>query len=347
MKIFLTGGAGYIGSVTAELLLDQGHDVTVFDNLERGHRAAVDPRATFIPGDLRNKGDIRKEMIAAKPDAVMHFAAYALVGESMQDPMMYFRNNTEGGINLAEAMQAAGVKRIIFSSTCATYGYPDRVPMTEDLPQRPVNPYGESKLQFEKILLWCQERIGFQPVFLRYFNACGATAKYGEHHDPESHLIPNVLKVALGQRRQVEIFGDDYETPDGTCIRDYIHIADLAQAHILAAKSKATGAFNLGNGDGYSVKQVIETARAVTGRKIKAVVSPRRPGDPPRLIASAEKARKILRWKPRYPELRTIIEHAWAWHLKNPDGYRQAPAAPPLLPVRVRAHERQLKKFRR
>ena len=321
MKIFLTGGAGYIGSVTTELLLDQGHEVVVFDNLERGHRDAVDPRAKLIVGDLRNKDDVRKAMVKAGPDAVMHFAAYALVGESMENPLMYFRNNTEGGINLAEAMQAAEVKRIIFSSTCATYGYPDRVPMDETLPQRPVNPYGESKLQFEKILLWCQERIGFQPVFLRYFNACGATKKYGEHHDPESHLIPNVLRVALGQLKKLQIFGDDYETPDGTCIRDYIHIADLAQAHILAVRSKETGAFNLGNGDGYSVKQVIETSRKITGKKIAAEMCERRPGDPPRLIASAKKAKKILGWKPNHPDLETIIEHAWAWHKKNPRGY--------------------------
>ncbi len=321
MKIFLTGGAGYIGSVTTELLLDQGHEVVVFDSLERGHRDAIDPRAELITGDLREKNQVRDAMVAARPDAVMHFAAYALVGESMQDPLMYYRNNVVGGINLAEAMSAAGVKRIIFSSTCATYGYPDRVPMTEDLPQRPVNPYGESKLQFEKVLLWCQDRIGFQPVFLRYFNACGATKKYGEHHDPETHLIPNVLRVALGQTEKVLVFGDDYETPDGTCIRDYIHIVDLAQAHILAVQSNVTGPFNLGNGDGYSVKQVIDVSRQVTGHPIKSEMCPRRPGDPPRLIASADKAKKILGWNPKYPDIKTIIEHAWAWHQKNPNGY--------------------------
>lgn len=345
MKIFLTGGAGYIGSVTTELLLDQKHEVVVFDNLERGHRAAVDPRAELVVGDLRNKEDVRKAMKAAKPDAVMHFAAYALVGESMQDPLMYFRNNTEGGINLAEAMQTAGVKRIIFSSTCATYGFPDKVPMTEDLPQRPVNPYGESKLQFEKILLWCQERIGFQPVFLRYFNACGATKKYGEHHEPETHLIPNVLKVALGQSEKVQVFGDDYETPDGTCIRDYIHIADLAQAHILAVTSDVTGAFNLGNGDGYSVKEVIDVSRKITGKPIKTEMCPRRPGDPPRLIASAAKAKKILGWKPKYADLETIISHAWAWHQANPKGYAQKPKS--FFPDHSLAHRRDAKKFRK
>ena len=346
MKIFLTGGAGYIGSVTTELLLDQGHEVVVFDNLERGHRAAVDRRAKLVIGDLREKDDVLKAMKSAKPDAVMHFAAYALVGESMQDPLMYFRNNTVGGVNLAEAMAGAGVKRIIFSSTCASYGYPDRVPMTEDLPQRPVNPYGESKLQFEKILLWCQERIGFEPVFLRYFNACGATEKFGEHHDPETHLIPNVLRVALGQMDKVNIFGDDYETPDGTCIRDYIHIVDLAQAHILAVEGKATGAFNLGNGDGYSVKEVIDVARKVTGHAIPAEVHPRRPGDPPRLIASAAKARKVLRWKPRYPKLDDIIGHAWKWHVAHPQGYADVKSLLRLPRLHEAEHRRSRIKYR-
>lgn len=344
MKIFLTGGAGYIGSVTTELLLDQGHEVVVFDNLERGHRAAIDERAQLKVGDLRDKACVRDAMVEVKPDAVVHFAAYALVGESMQDPLMYFRNNTEGGINLAEAMVAAGVKRIIFSSTCATYGYPDRVPMTEDLPQRPVNPYGESKLQFEKILLWCQDRLGFQPVFLRYFNACGATEKFGEHHDPETHLIPNVLKVALGQLDKVTVFGDDYETPDGTCIRDYIHIVDLAQAHILAVEGKATGPFNLGNGGGYSVKEVIEVARQVTGHPIPAEMHPRRPGDPPRLIASAEKARQVLGWTPRYPDLKDIVAHAWKWHVKHPDGYAPKPGS--ILRGHEAEHRLAVKKLR-
>lgn len=321
MKILLTGGAGYIGSVTTELLLDRGHKVVVFDNLERGHRAAIDQRAQFVHGDLRNPGDIADAMGSAKPDAVMHFAAYALVGESMQDPMMYFRNNVVGGLNLVEAMQKAGVPRLVFSSTCATYGQPDRMPMTEDLPQRPTNPYGESKLQFEKILLWFRERCNLQSVFLRYFNAAGATEKFGEDHEPESHLIPNVLRVALGQMPKVQMFGDDYETPDGSCIRDYIHIADLAQAHILALEGTMQGAFNLGNGDGYSVKQVIDVARKITGHPIPVDVSPRRPGDPAKLIASAAKAHGELGWKPKYPDLMTIIQHAWSWHQRNPNGY--------------------------
>ena len=239
MKVFLTGGAGYIGSVTTELLLDEGHDVVVFDNLERGHKAAVDKRAKLVNGDLRDAAQVQRAMKNAKPDAVMHFAAYALVGESMQDPGMYFANNTTGATNLVEAMVRCDVPRIVFSSTCATYGFPDRVPITEDTPQRPVNPYGESKLLFEKVLAWYQKIHGVEPVFLRYFNACGATKKFGEDHEPETHLIPNVLKVALGQKPHLMIFGDDYDTPDGTCLRDYIHIVDLAQAveNILAARA--------------------------------------------------------------------------------------------------------------
>ena len=321
MKIFLTGGAGYIGSITTECLLNEGHEVSVFDNLEQGHREAIDPRAGFIQGDLRDRDAVREAMISVRPDAVMHFAAYALVGESMDDPMMYFRNNVAGGIHLVEALLAADVKKFIFSSTCATYGFPDRIPMTEDLPQRPVNPYGESKLMFEKILLWAQERKGVQPVFLRYFNASGATGKYGEDHEPESHLIPLVLFVAQGKRDKIMIFGDDYDTPDGTCIRDYIHIVDLAQAHILAVTGDHTGAFNLGNGSGYSVKEVIDVAREVTGHPIPAEVAPRRPGDPDRLVASSKKAHDVLGWKPQYPDLQDIIEHAWAWHQAHPDGY--------------------------
>lgn len=321
MKILVTGGSGYIGSVTTELLLDQGHRVVVFDNLERGHREAVDPRATLIPGDLRDRPAILDAMRAGRPDAVIHFAAYALVGESMADPMLYFRNNVAGGVHLVEAMIASGVKHIIFSSTCATYGQPDRMPMTEDLPQRPTNPYGESKLMLETILRWNEQVHGLRPVFLRYFNACGATEKYGEDHDPETHLIPNILKVPLGLKSEVQMFGDDYPTPDGTCIRDYIHIVDLAQAHILALTGAHTGAFNLGNGAGHSVREVLDTARAVTGHPIPARIAPRRPGDPARLIASSEKAQRVLGWQPRYPGLRAILEHAWAWHRAHPRGY--------------------------
>lgn len=321
MKLLVTGGAGYIGSITSEMLLDAGHEVYIFDNLGRGHRSAVDERAKLIVGDLKNRDQITRAMEDVKPDAVLHFAAYALVGESMECPEMYFENNLIGAIHLADAMVEHGVKKIIFSSTCATYGQPEVMPMTEDLEQRPQNPYGESKLMFEKVLQWYQRLHGLCPVFLRYFNACGATEKFGEDHDPETHLIPLVLRVALGQREKIMIFGEDYDTPDGTCIRDYIHIVDLAKAHILALKDGVTGAFNLGNGDGASVREVIEVAREVTGHPIPAEMAPRRPGDPARLVASAEKARQVLGWEPQYPDIKTIIEHAWRWHQAHPDGY--------------------------
>jgi UDP-glucose 4-epimerase len=324
MKVFVTGGAGYIGSVTTELLLNEGHEVTVFDNLEYGHRDAVDPRATFVEGDLLDGAGLTAAMQEAGPDAVMHFAAYALVGESMERPERYFRNNVTGGVNLADAMLASGVKKIVFSSTCATYGQPDRVPITEDTPQRPANPYGESKLMYEHILDWYRQLHGMEPVFLRYFNACGATEKFGEDHTPESHLIPIVLKTALGQRDKVSIFGDDYDTPDGTCLRDYIHICDLGQAHILALEPGVTGAFNLGNGNGYSVKEVIDVAREVTGKEIPADVTPRRPGDPARLIAAADKAKTELKWDPKFPDLATIVKSAWDWHCAHPGGYEDA-----------------------
>jgi UDP-glucose 4-epimerase len=321
MKVLVTGGAGYIGSVTTELLLDAGHKVVVFDNLERGHREAVDKRAVFVKGDLREKDSIFGAMKKVKPDAVMHFAAYALVPESMAKPEIYFRNNVVGGVNLAEAMWANGVKNIVFSSTCATYGQPDRVPITEAESQKPENPYGESKLIFEKTLSWYQKLHGMRPVFLRYFNACGATEKFGEDHDPETHIIPLVLQVALGQREKIMICGDDYETPDGTCIRDYIHIVDLAQAHILALTSDVSGAFNLGTGKGNSVKQVIEAAREITGHPIPAKLGPRRPGDPAKLVAGAEKAHKILKWKPKFTTLGSIVQSAWNWHKSHPNGY--------------------------
>ncbi len=322
MKILVTGGAGYIGSVTTELLLDEGHEAVVFDNLERGHREAVDERAGFMEGDLRDKARICAVMQEVKPDAVMHFAAYALVPESMEKPELYFQNNVVGGSNLADAMLAADVGKIVFSSTCATYGQPDRVPITEEESQSPENPYGESKLHYEKILGWYNRIYGMKTVFLRYFNACGATEKFGEDHDPETHLIPIVLQCALGKREKVFVFGEDYDTPDGSCIRDYIHIVDLAQAHILALTGDHSGPFNLGNGLGYSVKEVIEVARRVTGHPIPAETGPRRPGDPPRLVAGADKARNVLGWNPQLPELENIIQSAWNWHQAHPDGYR-------------------------
>jgi UDP-glucose 4-epimerase len=323
MRIFVTGGAGYIGSVTAELLLDEGHEVAIFDNLIEGHRRAVDSRARFIEGDLADRGQIERALSNTRPDAVMHFAAYALVPESMRDPSKYFRNNVSNGLNLLDAMLTTGVQRIIFSSTCALFGPPERVPIDESAVPRPISPYGESKLAFEKILRWYDQVHGLKFVCLRYFNAAGATENFGEDHRPETHLIPNVLKVALGQRPSLEIYGSDYETPDGTCIRDYIHIVDLAHAHVLALGATASGFYNLGTGGGSSVREVIAACRKITGRKIDTIEKPRRPGDPPRLIASSEKIKKELGWQPQLQSLDVIIESAWAWHQKFPDGYEE------------------------
>lgn len=321
MNVFVTGGAGYIGSVCTEELLNAGHQVTVYDNLTEGHRSAVDPRANFVLGKPEEPNHIAQAIQGAKPEAILHFAASALVGESMTNPGKYFHNNVVNGLTLLDAALKGGVKKFVFSSTCATYGPPDRVPMTEDLPQRPINPYGESKLMFEKMLQWYHQIHGLEFVAFRYFNAAGASPSFGEHHKIETHLIPNVLKVPLGKSKQVEIYGTDYPTPDGTCIRDYIHIIDLAQAHILALAPGKQGFFNLGNGDGYSVRQVIETCEQITGTKIPAIEKPRRPGDPPKLVAAAHKAIKELGWKPQYPKLQDIISTAWAWHKKHPNGY--------------------------
>ena len=323
MRIFLTGGAGYIGSVCSELLLNEGHEVAIFDNLSEGHRRAVDSRANFVRGDLTDRLQIEAALSSTRPDAVMHFAAYALVPESMRDPSKYFRNNIANGLNLLDAVVARGVQRIIFSSTCAIFGPPERVPIDETAHPRPVSPYGESKLAFEKILRWYDEIHALKFVSLRYFNAAGATENLGEDHRPETHLIPNVLKVALGQSPNVEIYGTDYETPDGTCIRDYIHIVDLARAHILALGADASGFYNLGTGGGSSVREVIAACRKITGRKIETIEKPRRLGDPPRLIASSEKIKKEVGWQPQFQSLDAIVESAWKWHLKFPDGYEE------------------------
>jgi len=321
MRTFVVGGAGYIGSVCAELLLDEGHEVTIFDNLTEGHQRAVDSRANFIQGELADRAGIQAALSNARPDAVMHFAANALVGESMRDPSKYFRNNICNGLNLLDAMIATGIQRIVFSSTCAIFGFPERLPIEETTPARPINPYGESKLAFEKILQWYDRIHELKFVSLRYFNAAGATKNFGEDHRQETHLIPNVLKVALGQKPNVEVYGTDYETPDGTCIRDYIHIVDLARAHILALGAANSALYNLGTGGGSSVREVIAACGKITGRNIGTVEKPRRPGDPPRLIASSEKIKKELGWRPQFQSLEAIIESAWKWHEKFPRGY--------------------------
>ncbi len=321
MKIFVTGGAGYIGSICVEELLNAGHHVTVYDNLSEGHRSAVDPRADFVKGDLANRDDVKKAMAKNGAEAVMHFGANALVGESVSNPGKYFRNNVANGVNLLDAMVDCNVKKIIFSSTCATYGNPDRVPITEDHAQRPLNPYGLSKLMFEQMLKWYESAHGIHHVILRYFNAAGCTEKYGEHHRIETHLIPNILMVALGKKPHLEVYGNDYDTPDGTCIRDYIHIIDLAQAHMLALKRTESSVYNLGNGEGYSVLQVLNTARKITGKEIKTVDKPRRPGDASRLISASHRAIRDLGWDPKYPKIDQIVESAWKWHSKHPDGY--------------------------
>jgi UDP-glucose 4-epimerase len=321
MNILVTGGAGYIGSICVEQLLDAGHAITVFDNLTEGHRRAVDPRAELVTGDLQQRCDVDDALEKAKPEAVMHFAANALVGESMENPSKYFRNNVSGGINLLDAMLAAGCRRFVFSSTCATFGPPERLPIDETLPQRPINPYGESKLMFERILRWYDEIHGLKFVALRYFNAAGATERFGEDHRIETHLIPNVLKVALGQKEQVEIYGTDYETPDGTCIRDYIHIVDLAQAHMLALSVPQSAFYNIGTGGGTSVREVIAACERVTGKPIRVVEKPRRPGDPARLIAGSDKIKRELGWSPKYQSIEKIVESAWAWHVRHPHGY--------------------------
>lgn len=322
-NILVTGASGYIGSVIVRRMLDRGCDITVFDNLERGHRCNVDPRADLIVGDLRNEEEILRALQKARPDAVIHFAAYALVGESMADPMKYFTNNVKGGINLLEAMQNVGCQRIVFSSSCATYGVPPSLPIEEDMLQTPTNPYGQSKLMFEQMCIWLAQTKGFKPTFLRYFNAAGGVPEFNmvEDHDPETHIIPNVLKVALGQKDFVQVFGDDYPTPDGTCIRDYVHLEDLSSAHILALEKEALGAFNLGTGHGISVKEIVDACRKITGRPIPVKMCPRRPGDPPALYASGKKAREVMGWNPTHSDVETIVRDAWQAHQKFPAGY--------------------------
>jgi UDP-glucose 4-epimerase len=324
MHILVTGGAGYIGSVVVEELIRQGERVTVFDNLSQGHRAAVHPRAGFVQGDLCD-GQALDALFAGRHfDAVMHFASFTLVGESMSDPLKYVGDNVVNGLNLLRAMVEHGVRRFILSSTANLFDRPEQMPITEAERIVPGSPYGESKFILERILSWLDRIHGLRYAALRYFNAAGATAERGEDHHPETHLIPLVLQVALGQRDHIQVYGADYPTRDGTCVRDYIHVLDLAQAHILALLALDGGSrtYNLGNGQGYTVREVIDAARAVTGHPIPTVDGPRRPGDPPLLVAGSDKIRRELGWQPRYPHLHDIVHSAWEWHRAHPHGYR-------------------------
>ena len=323
MKVLVTGGAGYIGSITVEQLIKGGEEVVVFDNLYQGHRDAVHPDAAFVQGDLKDRAAIDAALAAHKPDAIMHFASYTLVGESMQHPFMYLGDNITNGLNLLQSAHEHGVKKFILSSTANLFDKPERMPIDENERIVPGSPYGESKNILERMLYWLDRTQDMRYACLRYFNACGASDERGEDHDPETHIIPLILQVALGQRADFAIFGDDYPTPDGTCVRDYVHVVDLAQAHILALRALDEGSrtYNLGNGRGFSVKEVVDMAREVTGRSIPTRVVARRPGDPAVLVASSDKIRRELGWEPKYPDLRTIMEMAWNWHLSNPKGY--------------------------
>lgn len=323
MKILVTGGAGYIGSIVVEQLIQAGESVVVFDNLYQGHRAAVHPDAIFVEGDLADRVAVDTLLGEHQPEAIMHFASHTLVGESMENPFRYLGENVTNGLNLLQAAVQHGVRRFILSSTANLFDDPERMPIDERERIVPGSPYGESKHILERMLYWLDRIYDLRYAALRYFNAAGASAERGEDHHPELHLIPIVLGVALGKRDKVLVFGDDYPTRDGTCVRDYIHVIDLAQAHILALRAIDQGSrvYNLGNGQGFTVKEVVETAREITGHPIPAEVAPRRPGDPAVLIASSDTIRNDLGWEPRYPNLRDIIESAWKWHQAHPDGY--------------------------
>ena len=324
MKVLVSGGAGYIGSVTSEVLLNQGHQVVVADNLSRGHRAAVPAGAAFAEVDIRATEPLVTLLKHHDIECVMHFSASSLVGESMRDPGEYFGNNVVGIIRLLEAMKQTQVRRFIFSSTAATYGEPTEIPITEEAAVCPTNPYGESKATSERILAWYRTVHGIEYAALRYFNAAGASPEHGEDHDPETHLIPLALQAAAGEMEALSIFGRDYPTPDGTCVRDYIHVLDLAAAHILALEKLGAldaTVFNLGNGNGYSVMEVIESVERVTGAKVPCLDAPRRPGDPASLVASSERARRVLGWKPEHAALDAIVQDAWDWKQRFPNGY--------------------------
>jgi UDP-glucose 4-epimerase len=324
MRVLVTGGAGYIGSVVTEELIKDGHEAVVYDSLYKGHRGAVDPKARFVEADLMDGDTLRRTLRENQIEAVIHMAADSLVGESVINPAKYYHNNLVAGLALLDAMRDCDVKRIVFSSTAATYGEPAKQPIEETDPTNPTNPYGETKLAFEHALKWYDNAYGLRYTSLRYFNAAGASERCGEWHDPETHLIPIILQVASGRREHVEIYGDDYPTRDGTCVRDYIHVIDLARAHVLAlgALDKGSRIYNLGcGGDGYSVLEVIETARSVTGHEIPVKVGPRRPGDPAVLIASSERIKRELGWRPAMQDLRVIIQSAWDWLQRHPNGY--------------------------
>ena len=326
MRILVTGAAGFIGSVVTEQLLDEGHDVVALDSLKHGHAAAVLPNVELLEVDLLDAARLKDVVASSRVEAVIHLAAEALIDESVRDPGLFFRVNTVGSLNLVEAMLASGVKRLIFSSTAAVYGEPATAPIPEDADCRPVNAYGESKLAFERMLRWYATAHDLRSISLRYFNACGATGRSGEYHVPETHLIPILFEVALGKRDAIKLFGTDYDTPDGTCIRDYVHVADIARAHILAlARVDAIGyrAYNMGNSRGYSNLEVIETVRQVTGSEIRVEAAARRPGDPARLIASDERIRSELGWEPDYPDLAAMVQSAWSWRMQHPDGYTE------------------------
>ncbi|WP_010251700.1 UDP-glucose 4-epimerase GalE [Acetivibrio cellulolyticus] len=326
MAVLVTGGAGYIGSHTVAELLERNEEVIIVDNLEKGHKPAV-LGGKLIVGDLRDKEFIKNVFLQNDIEAVIHFAAYIEVGESVTDPLKYYNNNVAVTLNLLTAMKEAGVKKVVFSSTAATYGEPENIPILETDRTFPTNPYGETKLSVEKALKWSDGAYGIKHVILRYFNACGAhiSGNIGEDHSPESHLIPLIIQAAMGKRDSIKMFGNDYNTPDGTCVRDYIHVSDLAQAHYLALQKlrneDKSDIYNLGNGKGFSVKEVVDVVRKVTGKSITAVDAPRRPGDPAILVASSEKIKKELNWKPRMNDLETIVSTAWEWHSKHPNGY--------------------------
>ncbi|HEY9284420.1 MAG TPA: UDP-glucose 4-epimerase GalE [Pyrinomonadaceae bacterium] len=324
MRVLVTGGAGYIGSVVAEELIAGGHEVVVYDSLYKGHRAAVPAGAELVEADLADAETLRRTFRARAVEAVIHMAADSLVGESVAEPAKYYRNNVVAGLALLEAMRAESVGRVVFSSTAAVYGEPDKQPIEESDPTRPTNPYGESKLAFERALHWHEQAYGIRYASLRYFNAAGATAHCGEAHDPETHLIPIVLQVAAGRRERAEIYGDDYPTRDGTCVRDYIHVVDLARAHVLALSilGERSAVYNLGcGGDGYTVREVLDAAREVTGRDIPARTAPRRAGDPAVLVASSAKIKRELGWSPQFQDLTVIVRSAWDWMRAHPRGY--------------------------